>query len=113
MEKYEDNHIAACFIDTPSCLFVSLVNFVSEAYHMNKYLYFDIFISGENTEQEFKIQKIIKHPDYDANHIDNDIALLKLDRPAMITPHVKLACLPDQGEHVGAGEKYSSSLIVK
>ncbi|XP_073240968.1 transmembrane protease serine 9-like [Porites lutea] len=53
-------------------------------------------------EQRFKLLKIIKHPSYhkpiDMSH---DIALLKLERPAILDSYTNLACLPSSDPVVG------------
>lgn len=43
--------------------------------------------------QDFRIEQIIRHPDYRASSKYNDIALFKLDRNVAITEFVKPACL--------------------
>nr|XP_054769724.1 trypsin-like [Lytechinus pictus] len=50
-----------------------------------------------NRAQSFDVVEVIKHPDYykandGADH--NDIALLRLDRPAELNEHVRTVCLP-------------------
>ncbi|XP_072165248.1 apolipoprotein(a)-like [Diadema setosum] len=52
----------------------------------------------EGSEQEFDIECLYKHADYDSRTTNNDIALLRLNRPAVITQHVTPACLPSEGE---------------
>lgn len=47
----------------------------------------------DRTSQQFNIQEIIKRPDYSVNSRYNDIALLKLDKPAKLSPFVRPACL--------------------
>ena len=51
------------------------------------------------TEQDFKVEDIILHSSYDkpANSQSNDIALLKLAKPAKLGKGVGLVCLPDLG----------------
>ncbi|XP_020608503.1 anionic trypsin-like isoform X2 [Orbicella faveolata] len=47
------------------------------------------------TEQDFTASKVIMHPAYHKPiGMSHDIALLKLDRPAVLTRFVNLACLP-------------------
>ncbi|XP_030835557.1 uncharacterized protein LOC578177 isoform X2 [Strongylocentrotus purpuratus] len=53
---------------------------------------------NESSEQDFRISCIYKHPDYDSRTTNNDIAVLRLDRPAHITSFVTPACLPTDGE---------------
>ncbi|KAK3732282.1 hypothetical protein QZH41_014416, partial [Actinostola sp. cb2023] len=48
------------------------------------------------SEQDFKIVKVIKHQSYHKPlRYANDIALLKLERPAKLNRFVNLVCLPD------------------
>ncbi|XP_068576585.1 trypsin [Cebidichthys violaceus] len=49
----------------------------------------------EGTEQRFNVALVIKHYQYQHWTFDNDIMLLKLDRPADINSTVELASLPD------------------
>ncbi|XP_037346901.1 trypsin [Pungitius pungitius] len=49
----------------------------------------------EGTEQRFNVALIITHNQYKYWTFDNDIMLLKLDRPADINATVQLASLPD------------------
>lgn len=46
--------------------------------------------------QDFNISKLIKHPNYTFISSYNDIALLKLDRPAVLNKFVQPACLQTQ-----------------
>ena len=47
-------------------------------------------------EQDFGVSRIIMHESYKKPFgMANDIALLKLDRPAQITRQVSTVCLPD------------------
>ena len=53
-------------------------------------------IDEVGTEQDFRVERIIMHPYYKRPFgLAHDIALLKLDRPAQITKHVGLVCLPE------------------
>ena len=47
--------------------------------------------------QKFQVEKVIIHPQYQFTpQADRyDVALLKLDKPATIMPHVSPICLPD------------------
>ncbi|XP_045106402.1 kallikrein-8-like [Portunus trituberculatus] len=46
-------------------------------------------------EVEMKVEKAFKHPAYDdSDHIEHDIALLRLPRAARYTEGVQKACLP-------------------
>ncbi len=50
----------------------------------------------EGPEQSFKVIQIVRHPDYNPETKDSDIALLKLDREATLNKNVSLACLPTE-----------------
>ncbi|XP_068723572.1 zinc metalloproteinase nas-15-like [Montipora capricornis] len=54
---------------------------------------------NEGTEQNIGASRVIKHPAYDSRRNNNDIALLKLSRPATINARVSPACLP-QGNYI-------------
>ena len=48
------------------------------------------------TEQDIDVAKIVAHPSYKSpKRNSNDIALIKLARPAMMSRGVGLVCLPD------------------
>lgn len=50
--------------------------------------------------QERIVSRVFKHPQYNKKNVDNDIALLKLERPLDLSRTVWPACLPDQGEEL-------------
>ncbi|XP_028406521.1 chymotrypsin-like elastase family member 2A [Dendronephthya gigantea] len=46
-------------------------------------------------EQEISVKRAIRHPDYFTPHpLNNDVALLELEKPAKLNDRVGLACLP-------------------
>lgn len=49
----------------------------------------------DNTEQEFNVEKIIIHPDYQESTYLNDIALFKLSKKAVLGKSARKICLPD------------------
>lgn len=52
----------------------------------------------DGTEQFRRASKIIKHEHYNQiSWLNNDIALIELDRPVDLTSHVNTICLPEQG----------------
>jgi secreted trypsin-like serine protease len=57
------------------------------------------------TEQDFDIERIYIHPDYNLYpaDYDNDIALIRLKRPAILNSWTQLACLPTDAEQFAAG----------
>lgn len=57
-------------------------------------------VEKEGYEQERRVVRAFKHPYYNKNNVDNDIALLKLDSPLELTQRVWPACLPDQNEEL-------------
>ena len=69
---------------------------------------------NEGSEQKFKIEKMWAFPKYGKSTFDydNDIAVLKLDRPAKLSKSVGIACLPSQYEKVPSDAKcYVSGLL--
>lgn len=46
------------------------------------------------------VRRMIVHRDYNPETFDNDIALLELDTPFELKPHVVPICLPDQDYHL-------------
>jgi len=63
----------------------------------------------EGTEQIFKPSKIIIHPNWDRKTVNNDVAIVKLNKPAIINAKVKPVCLPQQGYHQGIDSKCVAS----
>ncbi|XP_051007496.1 cationic trypsin-3-like isoform X2 [Acomys russatus] len=74
-------------------------------------------------EQFINAAKIIPHPNYDNDTIDNDIMLIKLNSPATINSHVSTVSLPSScpsvgteclasgwGDTVSTGHSFSSDL---
>ena len=52
----------------------------------------------DGTEQVRNASKVIVHSQYHRPYlINNDIALIKLDRPALLNSHVNTICLPQRG----------------
>ncbi|KAG8007517.1 Anionic trypsin [Nibea albiflora] len=49
----------------------------------------------EGNEQVFKVSAVIRHYQYQHWSFDNDIMMLKLDRPAILNDKVQVALLPD------------------
>ena len=54
-------------------------------------------------EQILRVEKIIKHKDFNKKDLNNDIALLKLTKPAKLDAFVRTVCLPKQEEHIAVG----------
>lgn len=48
----------------------------------------------EGSEQQVRVSDIFVHPEYDADTVNNDIALLKLRTPLKINKFVSPICLP-------------------
>lgn len=44
------------------------------------------------------VRRMIVHRDYNPSTFENDIALLELEAPFRIQPHVLPICLPERGE---------------
>ena len=60
----------------------------------------------ENEEQNRNIAKIIKHPNYDASTITNDICLLHLSESLEWTDWVQPVPLPTQGQMTEVNTDY-------
>ncbi|ODM99895.1 Transmembrane protease serine 9 [Orchesella cincta] len=78
---------AHCFIDSM---------FGSEAYKEHQILVgSNDWADKSNASNLFKISKVIIHPQYSylKPNVENDIAVLKLDRPLQWTPRIKPICL--------------------
>ena len=56
----------------------------------------------EGTEREFEVSEIIRHPDYNPNTLNNDIALIKLKAPIMMDKYRSPVCLPSNPPKVGS-----------
>lgn len=49
--------------------------------------------------QKFRVKQVHQHPGYNRpSMMNNDISILKLDKPAVFNDHVQPACLPNSGE---------------
>ena len=58
-------------------------------------------MSGEDgLGKRYNVVKIYKHSGYKREHIQNDIALLKLSRPVKLSREVNTVCLPEQGQRI-------------
>lgn len=57
--------------------------------------------TDEGTEQSIRGKRVIKHPSYNSpSPINNDIALIQLERPATLNSRVGTVCLPSHDEVV-------------
>ena len=63
----------------------------------------------EGTEQDFTIKDIYIHPKWDHVTTDNDLALLRLDRPATLNKRVNTICLPEDEYQFPPGTKCTIS----
>merc|ERR1712100_477515 len=45
-----------------------------------------------------EVEKIIPHPEYNTETINNDIAIIKLLKPVELGKYIQIACLPDSTE---------------
>lgn len=56
---------------------------------------------GPNRPLVRRVKRMIIHRDYNPSNFDNDIALLELEAPFQLQPHVVPICLPDKDEDFG------------
>ena len=61
---------------------------------------YQLFFRAESSEQIFKGAELKIHPLFNGKTYDNDIALIKLNRPALLNDKVNVACLPDVNSRV-------------
>jgi len=52
-------------------------------------------------QQDIKVVEVVTHEGFKQDTLFNDVALLKLEHPAEIAPHVNTICLPGQIADVG------------
>lgn len=80
---------------------------------------YDFTKATDNNPSDFDVVDIRMHVDYDKNTQENDIALLKLDRPSTFNQFVWPICLPpagnsferDQGYVIGWGTIYAGGPV--
>lgn len=65
----------------------------------------------EDTTQEFNVIQIVSHPQYSSSSNENDIALIKLDREAVLGRGVGLVCLGDDNFHLPLDDLTNQCLI--
>ena len=53
-------------------------------------------------EQEIRASRAFSHPGWNRRTFENDIALIKLSRPAQLGRYVNPVCLPDSNAPVGS-----------
>ncbi|XP_076144183.1 serine protease [Alosa pseudoharengus] len=58
--------------------------------------------AGEDI-QTMKVQKVFTHPQWNANTINNDIALIKLASPVSMNAHVSPVCLAETSDNFAPG----------
>jgi len=56
----------------------------------------------EGTEQDYNVAKIIIHPNWKSHSIQNDIALIKLEKPIQFNQHVSPVCIPSTPISIGS-----------
>lgn len=60
---------------------------------------------NETHEQDILIKRVIRHPLYFSPYpLNNDIALLELEKPAKLNKRVGVACLPEVNYEVPIGD---------
>lgn len=65
----------------------------------------------EDTTQEFNVIAIVQHPQYSESNNQNDVALIKLDREAVLGIGVGLVCLGDDAYHLPLDDLNNQCLI--
>lgn len=67
--------------------------------------------STESTIQDFNVEQIVVHSQYNTPASANDMALIKLDRDAVLGPGVGLICLGDDNNHLPIDDLNNQCLI--
>eukprot|EP00795_Rhopilema_esculentum_P002578 gene2578-772_t len=62
-------------------------------------------LNSDGSEQTISVEKIIPHPQFRRNILQNDIALIKLKTPAKLTKRVQTICLPKKGSRPRIGSR--------
>ncbi|XP_061424523.1 trypsin-3-like [Lethenteron reissneri] len=58
---------------------------------------------NQGTEQVLKVSKVISHPSYNADTMNNDVLLIKLQTAASLNSYVGTVGLPSQGASLSSG----------
>lgn len=56
-----------------------------------------------DVQQTIEVEELFTHEGFSHSHLRNDIALLKLKTPVLLSAKVNTVCLPEQGSRIGAG----------
>ena len=59
--------------------------------------------STDGDERVYRAVQAFHHPQWDPSRLNNDVALIELDRPAVFDEHVQPICLPSLGEELPTG----------
>jgi len=60
---------------------------------------------ADSDRQVYQARRAFHHPSWNKYRLNNDIALIELDRPAIFNKHVQPICLPNAGEKAAVGTK--------
>lgn len=58
-------------------------------------------LSDADPAQDFKVQRVIKHPEYNSSNYFADIAIIKLQEPIEFSIKIQPCCLPDDTDFAG------------
>lgn len=68
-------------------------------------------VKEEGVTQEFTVSQVVKHSQYNPTTNANDMALVKLDRPAILGTGVGLVCLGNDSFHLPLDDLNNQCLI--
>ncbi|GAA56573.1 transmembrane protease serine 3 [Clonorchis sinensis] len=62
-------------------------------------------LDDRTDHEDIDVEAVYPHPDYNAKESANDVALMKLQKPAKLSPYVNIACLPRDDVNFRSGEQ--------
>ena len=49
--------------------------------------------------QELRVQEITRHPKFNSDNFKNDLAVVRVEEPFILAPHIDTICLPPPNEN--------------
>lgn len=96
--QLEGKHECGAFLIASQWLLSATHCFLDGAGNRTVVLGLHSLMAEESTKETFQISALYKHPDFNLDNYDNDIALIKLDRPVMEIVAVRPVAYRQAGE---------------